>query len=738
MISLGVNRMDIKNVKNNSSIEKSLELQKEAEACIMSLDENNLRCNYFIEAGAGSGKTFLLTERIVNLVASGMAKIDEICAITFTKRMAEEFVARLKCRFEDKMKTVFSKESQEYDRCLKSLNYLNARTRYNDLNGCFLGTIDSFCYQFIKKYQNEEFDGVESINKGFKVEKNDNRRISESIRDIDEADMAELGKDIYVKGLKLFVKNEDLELAKYGEGKDDRYDNYVNSLRTAKTTYDTKKKEEGIYSFQDIMYRVRAILKSEAENNGGELINDFIDSTKKKFFFLDEFQDTSPIQAEIFFYLTHTYKRNGSTSVQNWRDCKPKPGSIFIVGDPKQSIYHFRGADVYSYQEVKNLFLENNIGKVLYLTVNRRSTRKLIEAFNASFDDIFNKETLGKLNICFNCIPSLEQDINKEEKALLDGVYVYDAYCGKKYTDDSRYKFMTNEAMIAQIIATIVDNEDYKIKIRRDKNGPEIIDKIRYEDICVIQYSRKNLKKTAAYLDDKKIDNYLLVKKETQEEMLQAEKALINQDDVDIEAYSIEEEDTIEAGEYKDFWEKEIKSNVLTQKDNKDKVWLTTIHTSKGDEKPIVILGYSWPVKFKTSSVRDEKNSEWHISGFYDWNGKASIENPAINSEEMKALLDKEESIQNQEFKNLIYVAATRAKNALFICDSKTAAIENKNRWSWLIKNSNRKMIDINRGREKIDECSTIKAKSSSIEELVKQSDSWEECNFGEQGTGII
>ena len=60
--------------------------------------------------------------------------------------------------------------------------------------------------------------------------------------------------------------------------------------------------------------------------------------------FVDEFQDTDPLQAELLLLLTADNPHE-----RNWRAVRPVPGKLFIVGDPKQSIYRFRRADVQVY-----------------------------------------------------------------------------------------------------------------------------------------------------------------------------------------------------------------------------------------------------------------------------------------------------------------------------------------------------------------------------------------------------
>ena len=90
---------------------------------------------------------------------------------------------------------------------------------------------------------------------------------------------------------------------------------------------------------------------SHHARQGGALIQYIF--RRHSYYLIDEFQDTNPIQSEIFFYLTAEHP------VENWQHCDPKPGTLFIVGDPKQSIYRFRNADVGSYLRVNHNLLLN-------------------------------------------------------------------------------------------------------------------------------------------------------------------------------------------------------------------------------------------------------------------------------------------------------------------------------------------------------------------------------------------
>ena len=64
---------------------------------------------------------------------------------------------------------------------------------------------------------------------------------------------------------------------------------------------------------------------------------------------LDEFQDTDPIQLELAVRITAAPDDPAQAPGRSWRDLRPLPGRLFIVGDPKQSIYRFRRADIAQY-----------------------------------------------------------------------------------------------------------------------------------------------------------------------------------------------------------------------------------------------------------------------------------------------------------------------------------------------------------------------------------------------------
>ncbi len=136
--------------------------------------------------------------------------------------------------------------------------------------------------------------------------------------------------------------------------------------------YTALKTRAGCLDFLDLLLRTRDLVRDRADVRA-ELQRRF------SHIFVDEFQDTDPLQAEILLLLAGT-----DPSLVRWRDVVPVPGKLFVVGDPKQSIYRFRRADVGIYQEVKRL-LSRRGTVVVELTSSFRAMPALQRLVNAAF-----------------------------------------------------------------------------------------------------------------------------------------------------------------------------------------------------------------------------------------------------------------------------------------------------------------------------------------------------------------
>ena len=103
---------------------------------------------------------------------------------------------------------------------------------------------------------------------------------------------------------------------------------------------------------------------------------------------IDEFQDTDPIQYEILLYLAEQPDQSAS----DWRKVKLAPGKLFVVGDPKQSIYAFRRADIEAYLEVVEKIVLAQDGVECRLTTNFRSDGAILNVVNGAFEKLIQAQ----------------------------------------------------------------------------------------------------------------------------------------------------------------------------------------------------------------------------------------------------------------------------------------------------------------------------------------------------------
>jgi ATP-dependent helicase/nuclease subunit A len=136
--------------------------------------------------------------------------------------------------------------------------------------------------------------------------------------------------------------------------------------------YRTLKTRVGCLDFLDLLLRARNLVRDRADVRA-ELQRRFTH------IFVDEFQDTDPLQAEILLLLAAA-----DPAVSRWRDATPAAGKLFVVGDPKQSIYRFRRADVGIYQAVKALLTQGGAA-VVELTSSFRAVPSVQRLINAAF-----------------------------------------------------------------------------------------------------------------------------------------------------------------------------------------------------------------------------------------------------------------------------------------------------------------------------------------------------------------
>jgi ATP-dependent helicase/nuclease subunit A len=164
-----------------------------------------------------------------------------------------------------------------------------------------------------------------------------------------------------------------------GRWREMRYGAVIPVLQAAVEVYDRLRQERGALNYQDLLLKAARLLRDRPGVRA---------YFRRRFTHLlvDEFQDTDPLQAEVALYLTADDLRE-----EDWRRCRPAPGSLFVVGDPKQSIYRFRRADIATYQMVKGIIVEAG-GAVVTLEANFRTLPSLLKWGNSVFDEGFPAE----------------------------------------------------------------------------------------------------------------------------------------------------------------------------------------------------------------------------------------------------------------------------------------------------------------------------------------------------------
>jgi len=420
---------------------------------------NIMEESFFVEAGAGSGKTYCLVDRMVNLIKKGAANIENISAVTFTRKAAAELSERFQIKLEENLKS--SATGNERKNILLALS---------NLEQIFIGTIHSFCSKLLRERpveagvdpgfeeidqaedktyaetawsrfieaerisENNIFDFMDEIGistgdikESFMrlvkypdveiaakdVKKPDFSIVNKSIVDFigffdDKIPTHEPGKEwddlqkIIIKTrnyinsgflkegrllpvlLKQISKKPGITQNRWPDGSAKDYQEMIIDFQESVISpaltgwheyiykplidfakkgsefYEDWRKEHSILNFEDLLMKTAKLLKDNKE------VRQYF---KEKFthILVDEFQDTDPIQAEIILLLT-----GGSDNENDWRKLFPEPGALFVVGDPKQSIYRFRRADIDIYNMVKDKFSHDGCG-VLELNSNFRS-----------------------------------------------------------------------------------------------------------------------------------------------------------------------------------------------------------------------------------------------------------------------------------------------------------------------------------------------------------------------------
>ncbi len=511
--------------------------------------------NIAIEAGAGCGKTTRITGDIINGLKEGNFNIDDIVVITFTKKAANE----LKSRISLKLQEAVGLGDKDLEKQLKNIGNARISTIHSFCEGLLKERpveahadpacevieeteqqifLDQRFDTWLNKRLNENPDyyrklvldykmDLKTPDYGFSNQDNSFQGIVKTALNYRELDLfvpedpgtpddniQKFLKDLNsLKGqtsaptliafmedyiAKVSSDSSDIDSIKYKPGNlggknekpikeewKDACGKHLFNIQYAFNFPEVKKLHEetntevqsfvefyreemrksGVIDFGEILYKTERLLATN------QTVREYF-KNKFSYIFVDEFQDTDPLQARIFFYLAEKKGNFG----QSLADIELEENKIYVVGDPKQSIYKFRRADI----EIYNAAMDKiSAGKKEYLSTNYRSCVKVIDWVNLFFENRIKRPSDGNYQADYIPLKHYKDDIGKVifvepdfEKEKIE----------KQVIDDARDM---EAKLTASWIKQFIEKGEYT-----------------YKDILVIYRGKKNMQRTAQFLEE--------------------------------------------------------------------------------------------------------------------------------------------------------------------------------------------------------------------------------------------
>ncbi len=273
-----------------------------------------------ILAGAGSGKTRVLTTRIAWLISTGQVSPSGLLAVTFTNKAAKEMLTRL-----------------------TAMLPINTR-------GMWVGTFHGLCNRLLRAHHREAnlpatFQILDSADQLSAI-----KRVIK-LMNIDDEKFPPKQAMGYIN----HCKEEGLRAHQV-----EAYDPYSQKLKEIYDEYDRQCQREGVVDFAELLLRCYELLQRE------QSLREHYQA-RFKYILVDEFQDTNRLQYQWLKLLSGISQQD-------------TPNAIFAVGDDDQSIYAFRGARVSNMLDFEKDFQVKNLVK---LEQNYRSQSHILDAANA-------------------------------------------------------------------------------------------------------------------------------------------------------------------------------------------------------------------------------------------------------------------------------------------------------------------------------------------------------------------
>ncbi len=157
----------------------------------------------------------------------------------------------------------------------------------------------------------------------------------------------------------------------------------VSELTPVNGEYEAHKRRTAQLDFDDLIRGARNLLRSHEDIRVAL-------GRRYTHVLVDEFQDTDVLQTEIFWRLCGDAPSDAPRD--DWTTFRIRPGALFLVGDPKQAIYRFRGADVAAYVSARERLLSEDEGALLRISTNFRSLPSILAHVNEKFREPLSVE----------------------------------------------------------------------------------------------------------------------------------------------------------------------------------------------------------------------------------------------------------------------------------------------------------------------------------------------------------
>ena len=353
-----------------------------------------------LEASAGTGKTYSIAHLFARLVVERGLAVDSILVVTFTEAATAELRDRVRRRLRDAERVFrrgFTDAGPGRDKALEAWLQTRHETREADadrlrdalldFDRAAISTIHGFCRRMLLR---NAFESGTPF--GVELGGEDKALREEVVRDFRALEVHARGPGrakalhrygwlSWLGGLASAVADPDVVLLPQRpesediEGAPHRFAAYLRRELAA------RKAARHVRSYDDLLRELRdALLSGEQKDELRRVVRQQFQAA-----LIDEFQDTDPVQWAIF---EAVFLHGGGRS------------PLYLIGDPKQAIYGFRGADLRTYLGARDQV--QAAGAVCVLKQNHRSDPRLLRGFNALFgghDDPFAHPEIGYIDV---------------------------------------------------------------------------------------------------------------------------------------------------------------------------------------------------------------------------------------------------------------------------------------------------------------------------------------------------